>query len=223
MSRLLDQVSQPDPTPVARRGFLTRLVTAVLGGIAAATVARKVEAAPGPVPNATDPFLGEIMMWAGNFAPRGWALCNGQLLPISQNTALFSLLGTTYGGNGQTTFALPDLRGRVPIHHGQGPGLSSYSLGQVGGEETHTLTVQEIPAHQHALQGSSANGTSASPAGLLPARNPAGIPAYGSTADAAFHASAIAPAGGGQPHNVMQPYLTINFVIALQGVYPSQN
>jgi microcystin-dependent protein len=165
------------------------------------------------------PFLGMIITVGFNFAPRGWAFCNGQLLPIAQNTALFSLLGTTYGGNGQTTFALPDLRSRVPIHTGQGPGLSNYVLGQQGGQESIALTVNEMPLHQH---GVAATGTftTKNPGGQVPA--PGG--AYGSPPDATtMDANMIRPAGGSQPHANIQPYLTINFCISLEGIYPSRN
>jgi microcystin-dependent protein len=172
---------------------------------------------------AQDPFIAEIRMFAGNFAPRGWAFCDGQLLSISQNTALFSLLGTTYGGNGTTTFALPDLRGRVPMHAGQGPGLTDRILGEQGGEETHTLLVGELPAHSHPAYADSAVGTAAGPPGGLPGRNAAGIPAYGSAPSAMLHPGAVGVQGGGQPHNTMQPYLVINFIIALEGIYPSRN
>lgn len=167
----------------------------------------------------TTPFLGMIITVGFNFAPRGWAQCNGQILPIAQNTALFSLLGTTYGGNGQTTFALPDLRSRVPVHTGQGPGLSSYDLGQQGGQESVTLNVNEMPLHQHSAAATGAFATK-NPGGQVPA--PGG--AYGSPPDATnMHANMIRPAGGSQPHENVQPYLTINFCIALEGIYPSRN
>jgi microcystin-dependent protein len=176
-----------------------------------------------PQSHAQEPFLGEIKLVPYNFAPRGWAFCDGQILSIAQNTALFSLIGTTYGGNGQTTFALPDLRGRVAIEVGQGPGLSNYDLGQVGGEESHTLTQGEMPAHTHVAAADASNGSADTPTGLLPARNPAGIPAYGGTANAALSALAIAPAGGSQPHNNLQPYLGLHYIIALEGIFPSRN
>ena len=169
-----------------------------------------------------EPFVGEVRMFAGNFVPAGWAFCNGQLLPISQNTALFSLIGTTYGGNGQSTFALPDLRGRVPVHPGQGPGLSNRVLGESAGAEAHTLVESEMTTHAHALGASSGNGTASTPAGRVPARSPAAIPQYGASADASLAPSAVAASGGSQPHNNMQPYLTVSFIIALQGVYPSR-
>ena len=165
------------------------------------------------------PFLGEIRIFPYNFAPRGWALCNGQILSIAQNTALFSLLGTTYGGNGQTTFALPDLRGRVPNSSGQGPGLSSYSLGQVGGTEAVTLTQQELPSHNHAVNSTNADATSSRPGGNFPAAGGG----YNSAPSNNMAPAMIANAGGNQPHNNVQPYLTLNYCIALEGIYPSRN
>jgi len=170
-----------------------------------------------------EPFIGEIQIFAGNFAPTGWAFCDGQLLPIASNTALFSLLGTTYGGNGQTTFALPDLRGRVPIHPGQGPGLSPRSLGESAGVENVTLATTEMAAHAHTLGASSASGSSDSPAGKVAARSPAAIPQYAAVANANLAATAIGSAGGSQPHNNMQPYLALTYIIALTGIFPSRS
>ena len=169
------------------------------------------------------PFIGQITLFAGNFAPRGWAFCNGQLLAISQNTALFSILGTTYGGNGQTTFALPDLRGRVPIHPGQGPGLSPYDLGQQGGTETVTLSVSSLPAHTHSVSPGATNGaqTTNRPARAVPARG--GAYAASPSADASMAPTSSAATGGGQPHANTQPYLGLNYIIALEGIYPSRN
>ena len=208
---------QGPTAPLPRRSFLAK-AGAVIAGLALLGRARRAEAAT----EALNPFVGEIMMFAGNFAPVGWGLCNGQLLAIAQNQALFSLLGTTYGGNGQTTFALPDLRGRAPIHFGQGPGLSNYPQGQVAGEENHTLIATEMPTHTHVAHGDPANGTSDTPTGLLPARNPGGTPAYGAAASAQLAGTYLATAGGSQPHNNMQPYLVLNYCIALTGVFPSR-
>lgn len=171
----------------------------------------------------SEPFIGQLALVPYNFAPRGWALCNGQLLSIAQNTALFSLLGTTYGGNGTTNFALPDLRGRVPVSSGQGPGLSSYLLGQTGGAETYTLTLNQMPAHSHILMADTSVGTSERPNGALPARNAAGVPQYGTQATGTMTSGALQSSGGGQPHDTMQPYVTLNWIIALQGIFPSRN
>ena len=182
----------------------------------------------------SEPFIGQIMLFAGNFAPRGWAFCNGQLLSIAQNTALFSILGTTYGGNGQTTFALPDLRGRVPISPGQGPGLPNYTLGQMSGETNHTLIITEMPAHNHAAQvttraydeGFGGGGDGSVPTNRYWSSVASGAP-YNSTTNTTMNAGAvqavIGVAGGSQPHNNMQPYTAINYIIALEGIYPSRN
>lgn len=211
--------SSPAPTePLERRHFLTR-VGAAVAGFAVLGRPRPAEAGTAAV----DPFVGELMIFAGNFAPRGWAFCDGQLLPIAQNTALFSLLGTMYGGNGQTTFGLPDLRGRAPIHVGQGPGLSNFTQGELGGEENHTLTAAEMPAHTHTAYADATNGTVDSPVNALPARNPASIPAYGAGASATLAANHVGTAGGSQAHNNMPPYLVLNYCIALQGVFPSRS
>lgn len=169
-----------------------------------------------------DPFVAEIRIFPFNFAPRGWAFCDGQILPLSQNTALFSLLGTTYGGNGQSTFALPDLQGRAPMHPGQGPGLSLHDLGETGGSDTVSLLESEIPSHSHVV-GAQGNPLSAL---MVPTGNTFSRPASGSLYDGTsvvlvpMAAEAIAPTGGDQPHNNMQPYLTLNFCIALQGIFP---
>lgn len=171
-----------------------------------------------------DPFIGEIKLVPYNFAPTGWALCHGQLISIAQNTALFSLLGTMYGGNGQTTFALPDLRGRVPIHTGQGPGLSPYTQGEAGGEPTHTVTMAEMPVHSHTVGVSSAVGASAIPIGSYPAVATAATGnSYGAVANGSMHAESIRAFGQNVPHNNLQPYLGLNYVIALQGVFPPRN
>lgn len=171
------------------------------------------------------PFIGQITLFAGNFPPRNWAFCNGQLLSIAQNTALFSILGTTYGGNGQTTFGLPDLRGRVPIHPGQGPGLSSYQLGQQSGTENVTLLTNQLPAHTHAVNAVANGGNQASPTGNLPAIESTGTSLDYSNAAATGQMSPgmIATTGGNQPVPVVQPYQCINFIIALQGIFPSRN
>jgi microcystin-dependent protein len=166
-----------------------------------------------------DPFLGELALVPYTFAPKGWAFCNGQLLPINQNQALFALLGTTYGGDGKVTFALPDLRGRVPISSGQGPGLENYSLGQTGGAERVTLTAAEMPQHSHALNVHSGKSLQTTPAGNVLANGSV----YTSAApNGAAAAHAVASAGSGQPHDNRQPYLTLNWIIALQGVWPTQ-
>jgi microcystin-dependent protein len=167
-----------------------------------------------------DPFVAEIRIFPFNFAPRGWAFCDGQILPISQNTALFSLLGTTYGGDGKSIFALPNLAGNAPMHPGQGPGLSLHDLGETGGSPTVTLLESEIPSHAHAVRASQADGIDQVPSQSLYATG-VGLAAYAVPGSpTTLSASTVAPAGGNQPHNNMQPYLTLNFCIALQGVFP---
>jgi microcystin-dependent protein len=202
----------------------------------------------------SEPFIGQIILVPYNFAPRGWAFCNGQLLPIAQNTALFSLLGTTFGGNGQTTFALPDLRGRVPISSGQGPGLQDYDLGQVGGAETQTLTVSEMPIHTHQLPAHTHQApahthqvtaltdpvSSGTPTNNLPASSPRGganlyappstntttmastMIQSGGALDTSSAEPQIQSAGGSQPFDIRDPYLTLNYCIALEGIFPSR-
>ena len=161
-----------------------------------------------------EPFLSEIKMVAFTFPPRGWAFCNGQTLPINQNQALFSLLGTNFGGDGRTTFALPDLQGRTPIH-----ASATHPLGEAGGEEDHALSIAELPAHAHSLGALEADASQLSPAGRLPAH--AAEDVYSRTAKlVTCHPLAIANAGGGQTHSNMQPFLVLNFVIALQGIFP---
>jgi microcystin-dependent protein len=170
----------------------------------------------------SDPFVGQIAMVGFNFAPVGWAFCDGQLLSIAQNTVLFALLGTTYGGDGQTTFALPDLRGRVPIAFGQGPGLSLYQEGQSGGSQSPTLNVNELPAHTHQFNPSTSQGeqTTRYPMNSYPAFG--GY--YASTANAQpMGAATVAAVGGSQPHNNIQPFLGINFIISLFGVFPARS
>jgi microcystin-dependent protein len=179
-----------------------------------------------------EPFVGEIRMVGFTFAPRGWAFCAGQLMSISQNEALFALLGTTYGGDGIVTFGLPDMRGRVPIHQGQGPGLTPRVLGEISGEENHTLIVTEIASHTHAVtvspKCSADDGSTGSPVGNVPA-----VPAAGATPVTAYTSSGTetmasgsgtsTPTGGSQPHDNMQPFLVANFIIALEGIFPSRN
>lgn len=176
----------------------------------------------------SEPFIGEIRMVGFNFAPRGWAFCNGQILSIAQNTALFSLLGTTYGGNGQTTFALPDLRGRIPMHWGQGAGLTPRVLGEVSGSENVTLLTTQIPAHTHLLNASSADADALSPGGNFNAvtNDPSTLNSmntYKSTANTQMNPGAVGATGGSQPHENMQPYLCVSFIIALEGIFPSRN
>jgi len=169
----------------------------------------------------SEPFVGEIRMFAGNFAPRGWAFCDGQLLPISQNTALFSLIGTTYGGDGRSTTALPDLKGRAPMQPGRGPGLTARRLGERGGVETVTLSEAQIPNHKHTLTGANEVASQAAVNNNYLAR---GTQMYHPPTDLAAMATQSLPeTGGSQPHNNMQPYLTINFIIALVGLYPSRS
>ena len=168
-----------------------------------------------------DPFVAEIRIFPFNFAPKGWAFCNGQLLPISQNTALFSLLGTTYGGDGKSTFALPNLQGSAPMHPGQGKGLSLRDLGETGGAETITLLQSEMSAHSHSLMASTSTANQPGPNANNSLARVQGATPYGPATNlVAMAIQALAPAGGDLPHNNMQPYLTLNFNIALQGVFP---
>jgi microcystin-dependent protein len=168
-----------------------------------------------------EPFLGQLMLVPYNFAPQGWAFCNGQIMSIAQNSALFSLLGTTYGGNGQTTFALPDLRGRVAISAGQGPGLQNYSLGEVAGSESVTLISTQMPAHTH-LVGASTGSAQATPDNAFPGSDTS-TQIYDLAASTTMNPQMIQPAGGSQPHENRQPYLVLNYIIALQGIYPSRS
>ena len=168
----------------------------------------------------SDPFVGEIRMFGGNFAPTGWAMCNGQLLPISQNTALFSLLGTQYGGNGTSNFALPNLQGLTPMHQGQGPGLTPRSVGDQGGVETVTLTQQQIAPHTHPPLATAGAGNRQSPAGATWSSVRGRL--YGTTADVAMAPGALSSTGGSQPHNNVAPYLAVTFIIALQGIFPAR-
>jgi microcystin-dependent protein len=170
-----------------------------------------------------DPFVAEIRIFPFNFAPKGWAWCDGQLMPLSQNTALFSLLGTTYGGDGKSNFALPDLQGRAPMHPGQGPGLSLHDLGETGGSETVSLLESELPSHTHSLRADAADpaDVQAPSAAVVLARSSGGNAYQSSAAGLVSMApEMLAPAGGDQPHNNLQPYLTFHFCIALQGVFP---
>jgi len=172
-----------------------------------------------------DPFIGEIRLFGFNFAPNGWALCQGQLMAIAQNTALFSLLGTQFGGDGRTTFGLPDLRGRVPLGQGQGPGLTPRTEGELGGEENHTLIINEMPAHNHQVNASQ-SGSTTNPSGSVPSNDSRGTPVTiyaGSSDGTKMNAGMIQPSGGSGPHNNMQPYLCINYCIALQGIFPSRS
>ncbi len=174
------------------------------------------------------PFLGQVSIFAFNFAPKGWTMCNGQVLSINQNQALFALLGTTYGGNGQTTFALPNLQGRAALHFGQGQGLNGRVLGEVVGEQAHTLNVSEMPPHSHSAHFAAA-ADSLTPAGKYWAADPNGNVTFSATGNESMAnvngngPRAIDNAGGSQPHQNMQPYLTLNFCIALQGIFPSRN
>jgi len=172
----------------------------------------------------SEPSIGQIMMVGFNFAPQGWALCAGQLLPIAEYEALFSLLGTTYGGDGEETFALPDLRGRLSAHQGQGPGRSNRTLGEVAGEETVTLLMSQMPQHNHMVNAQSGAGNSTNPTGNFPASSSAQDRMYSSsTNNATMNPSEIGFAGGSQPHDNMSPFITINFIIALEGIFPSPN
>lgn len=171
-----------------------------------------------------DPFVAEIRIVPFNFAPKGWAFCDGQLLPLSQNTALFSLLGTTYGGNGKSNFALPDLQGRASMQPGQGPGLSLHDLGESGGSDTVSLLESEIPSHNHQIRASTSGGNQRTPVNYYPAAGGGrGSNLYKANPSATVNMQSLSPAGGNQPHNNMQPYLVMNFVIALQGVFPPRS
>ncbi len=227
------RIEEVPDQPMRRRKFFASLVAAVAGGIMLSIVTSLVATSPSPAPPLGDnPYIGEITMFGGNFAPRGWALCDGQLLPISSYQALFSLLGTTYGGDGRTTFGLPDLRGRVPVHQGSGPGLSSVRLGQKGGREFNNQTV----SHNHTI-GSAGNnavstdGNTNSPIGnshaIVKDANDEAVNAY-STAAATGKTQGAVPAatgnaGSGTQQENRQPFLAVNYIIALQGTFPSRN
>lgn len=178
------------------------------------------------------PYIGEIRLFAGNFAPNGYAFCHGQSLSIAQNTALFALIGTTYGGNGQTTFNLPDLRSRVPLHQGQGPGLSNYTIGEASGVEQVTLTTAQMPAHSHVLNATTATGSVTMPGPTVMLATPveAGVntslyvvPGTSTVNQAPMAAQSIGVAGGSQPHDNMMPFQVLNYIIATQGIFPSRN
>ncbi|MDB6124194.1 MAG: Phage tail collar domain protein [Pedosphaera sp.] len=172
----------------------------------------------------SQPFFGEIRLMACTFAPKGWALCNGQVMVIAQNQALYSILGTTYGGNGQQTFALPNLQGKVAMHFGQGPGLGSYPLGQGGGAESATLATNQIPQHNHAVACNSTTGAQANPSGNFPGlANSSSAGIYEATANNTMAAGMIGNTGGNQPHENRQPFLTLNYCISLGGIYPTVN
>lgn len=171
----------------------------------------------------SEPFVGEIRMFAGNFAPRGWAFCDGQLLAVSQNDALFSLFGTIYGGDGRTTFGLPDLRGRIPVHAGDGPGLSPRRLGAKGGAESVTLTVNQLPSHGHPLRGSSNTGNALNPGDALLATAQSQVYFNREEALTNLNAGSVSNAGGSQAHSNLMPFLCVHFIIALVGIYPSRH
>lgn len=172
----------------------------------------------------SEPFVGEIRMFAGNFAPRGWAFCDGQLLAVSQNDALFSLLGTIYGGDGRTTFGLPDLRGRIPIHAGTGPGLSPRRLGAKGGAEKVTLTVNQLPSHSHQMQASTATASETRPEGNVTGSNtPIDIYFENTPSTVSMNANNVLNVGGSRSHTNLMPFLCVHFIIALVGIYPSRH
>ena len=173
----------------------------------------------------SEPFLAEVRIVGFNFAPRGWAFCDGQILPINQNQSLYSLLGTTYGGDGRTSFALPDLRGRTPIHVGRSNGGAEHLLGQKSGEETHTIAANEMPQHQHTIHGTSSTADQIDPTGRFPAQTPTPVANLYRTdgATTSLASTALLNVGGGQAHENMQPFLSLNFCIALQGLFPSRN
>ena len=200
-----------------RRGFLRRAAGLVAGAATLGLAARRAHAAP----QSSFPYVGEIMIFTGTYAPVGWLECNGQILPIAQYETLFFLIGTTYGGDGENTFALPDLRGCVPLHRGQGPGLTSRSLGESGGREAVALGPDQLPVHAHGATAQSTPGTAATPTGLRPARNLAGALHYATSSNASLAAGAVGEAGNGQPHPNVQPMLTVRFCIATDGIWPS--
>jgi microcystin-dependent protein len=172
----------------------------------------------------SEPFVGEVRMFAGNFAPRGWAFCDGQMLAVSQNDALFSLLGTIYGGDGRTTFGLPDLRGRIPIHAGSGPGLSPRSLGSKAGAENVTLTTNQLPSHSHEFTATTANATDSTPNNTMTMGKGVGFDPYiDQNGSVSMNANNVTAVGGSQSHTNIMPFLCVNFIIALVGIYPSRH
>ena len=197
---------------IQRRHFLARALALLSGAWLGLRGATRAEADT----QSDQPYLAEIRMFAGDFAPHGWAFCDGQLLDVEIHNALFSLIGTTFGGDGQTTFALPDLRGRAPVHAG------ATVLGQVGGQEVVVLTPAQMPLHSHTLLGSSAPAQTNDPSGRVPARNPLGWPHYSSNIDTSFAADAVTLSGSSTPHDNMMPSLCIHFIICLDGVFPSR-
>jgi microcystin-dependent protein len=230
------QSPEPAPASSARRGFLEKIGGLVAGSslLAAAGSLFGVQRASAAVripetmagTTTADPYayIGEIRLFSGVYEPNSWRFCDGQLLTIVSNTALFAILGTTFGGNGSTNFRLPDLRGRVPLHVGgsNGSGLSTYNLGEMGGEESHPLSVNEIPAHGHSVQGSSAVGSSNVPTSNLPAANAEGIQAFGTSSPVTMNSSMIQSTGGSAGHENRQPYLGVNYIICVEGNFPSQ-
>jgi len=218
-NKLISDVTSTDKS--VRRGFLKKL-GGVLAGATLLSALTKTEAkTDGEKSTLGDsPFVGEISICAYNFAPQGWAFCNGQLLQINQYSALYSLLGTQFGGNGTSNFALPDLRGRVPMHFGQGVGLTNRVMGEKAGEESHVLSQTEMPMHSHSLMVNSNVGTSDTPVSNYLARNSEGIKQFSTTQNTSN--AGVNPTGNGYAHNNMQPYLTLNFVISLSGIYPTR-
>lgn len=170
-----------------------------------------------------EPYIGEIKMFAGNFAPRGWAFCDGQLLAVSSNDALFSLFGTIYGGDGRTTFGLPDMRGRIPVQQGSGPGLSNRRLGSKVGRETETLAIGQIPLHNHDMKSTAEEANSKSPVNAVLAKNASGHTYSTNVTDSDLQSSSVTSAGSSQNHDNMMPSLCVNFIVALVGIYPSRN
>ncbi len=225
----------PDGKGFTRRRFIAGVAgagmsIALAGNMAGQASAQEAqESGPSPLDKTKsnaplyEPFIGDIIMVGFNFAPVGWALCNGQLLDISGNDALFSLIGTTYGGDGENTFALPDLRSRMPVHQGQGPGRSNRTLGDAAGVETVTLLTSQMPQHSHPVNAQSNPGNSTNPTNNYPAAASALDRMYSSSNNATRNPNGIGFVGGSQPHDNISPFLTINFIIALEGLYPSPN